>query len=104
VQQEGIERISASRLQSTFRTNIFSMDIFSMFYRTRAALPHRKETDAIVNSPSATASGGSPHLIDKVPMNRAGQPDECAPSYVFLACNDSSDMTGKCCTPTVVKS
>lgn len=28
-------------------------------------------------------------------MKRAGQPEEVAPSYVFLACNDSSYMTGQ---------
>ncbi|MCZ8513099.1 SDR family oxidoreductase [Paenibacillus filicis] len=30
-----------------------------------------------------------------VPMKRAGQPEELAPSYVFLACDDSSYMTGQ---------
>ncbi|HZG56439.1 SDR family oxidoreductase [Paenibacillus sp.] len=29
------------------------------------------------------------------PMQRAGQPEELAPSYVFLACDDSSYMTGQ---------
>lgn len=29
------------------------------------------------------------------PLGRAGQPDEVAPSYVFLACRDSSYMTGQ---------
>jgi NAD(P)-dependent dehydrogenase (short-subunit alcohol dehydrogenase family) len=30
-----------------------------------------------------------------VPLGRAGQPEEIAPSYVFLASNDSSYMTGQ---------
>ncbi len=30
-----------------------------------------------------------------VPMQRAGQPDELAPAYVFLASNDSSYMAGQ---------
>lgn len=30
-----------------------------------------------------------------VPMKRAGQPEELAPGYVFLACNDSSYMAGQ---------
>jgi NAD(P)-dependent dehydrogenase (short-subunit alcohol dehydrogenase family) len=30
-----------------------------------------------------------------VPMARAGEPAEVAPSYLFLACNDSSYMTGQ---------
>lgn len=29
------------------------------------------------------------------PMKRAGQPEELAPSYVFLACDDSSYMSGQ---------
>ncbi len=33
------------------------------------------------------------------PMGRAGQPREVAPSYVFLACEDSSYMTGQVLHP-----
>lgn len=35
----------------------------------------------------------------KVPLGRAGQPDEIAPSYVFLASEDSSYMTGQVLHP-----
>ncbi len=31
----------------------------------------------------------------KVPMGRAGQPSEVGPAYVFLACDDSSYITGQ---------
>jgi NAD(P)-dependent dehydrogenase (short-subunit alcohol dehydrogenase family) len=34
-----------------------------------------------------------------VPMKRAGEPDEVAPAYVFLACTDSSYMTGQMLHP-----
>lgn len=34
-----------------------------------------------------------------VPMGRAGQPDECGSCYVFLACNDSSYLTGQVLHP-----
>ncbi len=147
VQEEGIEKITSKQLEKTFRTNIFSM-----FYMTRAALPHLHKGDAIVNSTSVTAYRGSPHLIDysatkgaivaftrslskslaeknirvnavapgpiwtplipstfpedhvesfgaNVPMNRAGQPEECAPAYVFLASEDSSYVTGQVIHP-----
>jgi NAD(P)-dependent dehydrogenase (short-subunit alcohol dehydrogenase family) len=33
------------------------------------------------------------------PMGRAGQPDEVAPCYVFLACADSSYMSGQVLHP-----
>lgn len=36
---------------------------------------------------------------EKVPMGRAGEPDECAPSYVFLASADASYMTGQVLHP-----
>jgi len=36
---------------------------------------------------------------EDVPMGRAGQPEEVAPSYVFLASDDSSYMTGQVLHP-----
>lgn len=36
---------------------------------------------------------------DNVPMKRPGQPEEVAPSYVFLASDDSSYMTGQVLHP-----
>jgi NAD(P)-dependent dehydrogenase (short-subunit alcohol dehydrogenase family) len=59
--QESIEDITQKQLEATFRTNIFSM-----FYLTKAALPHlRKQQGAnIVNVTSVTAYRGSPHLLD----------------------------------------
>lgn len=34
-----------------------------------------------------------------VPMGRAGQPNEVAPCFLFLACTDSSYITGQCLHP-----
>jgi NAD(P)-dependent dehydrogenase (short-subunit alcohol dehydrogenase family) len=59
--QESIEDISEKQLVGTFRTNIFSM-----FYLTKAALPHLRQQkgSSIVNVTSVTAYRGSPQLLD----------------------------------------
>ena len=51
-------------------------------------------------------SGGQPpekipEFGKDTPMGRPGQPNEVAPSFLFLACEDSSYMAGRCFTPTV---
>lgn len=57
--QDKIEDITADQLERTFRTNIFSM-----FYLTKAAMPHLKAGSTIVNTTSITAYRGSKDLID----------------------------------------
>ncbi len=57
--QESILDISDKQLEETFAVNVFSM-----FYLTKAALPHMKEGSSIINTASVTAYRGSAHLID----------------------------------------
>jgi NAD(P)-dependent dehydrogenase (short-subunit alcohol dehydrogenase family) len=145
--QDSIEDITSEQLERTFRTNIFSM-----FYLTKAAMPHLQAGSSIVNTASVTAYRGNKQLLDysstkgaivsftralsqslaeknirvnavapgpiwtplipstfdkdhvakfgkHTPMGRAGQPDEVAPCFVFLASDDSSYITGETLHP-----
>jgi NAD(P)-dependent dehydrogenase (short-subunit alcohol dehydrogenase family) len=145
--QDSIDKISGEQLERTFRTNIFSM-----FYLTKAALPHLKQGARIINTSSVTAYRGSPQLLDyastkgaivaftrslslalikqgiyvnavapgpiwtplipssfseqkvehfgeQTPIGRPGQPEEVAPSYVFLASDDASYISGQVLHP-----
>lgn len=141
--QPSIEKITSQQLIRTFQTNIFSM-----FYLTKAVLPHLKKGSSIINTASITAYKGNKTLIDysatkgaivtftrslsqslvqqgirvnavapgpiwtplipasfaakdvevfgsDVPMERPGQPVEVAPSYLYLASDDSTYVTGQ---------
>jgi NAD(P)-dependent dehydrogenase (short-subunit alcohol dehydrogenase family) len=144
---DNIEDLSAEQLETTFRTNVFSM-----FYLCKAAVPHLKRGSTIINTTSVIAYKGNDRLMDyaatkgamvtftrslaqnlldkgirvnavapgpiwtplvpatydaqevasfgeQAPMGRAGQPYEMAPSYVFLASQDSSYMSGQVLHP-----
>ncbi|MDP4144284.1 MAG: SDR family oxidoreductase [Bacillota bacterium] len=141
--QNSIEDITDQQLDKTFKTNIFSM-----FYLTRAVMPHFKPGCCIINTTSITAYKGHETLIDYSstkgavvsftrslalnlvarnirvnavapgpiwtplipssfsaeevgkfgkdnPSGRPGQPAELAPTYVFLASDDSTYVTGQ---------
>lgn len=57
--QNSIEDITTQQLEKTFRTNIFSM-----FFLTKAAMPHLKNGSSIINTASITAYKGNELLID----------------------------------------
>jgi NAD(P)-dependent dehydrogenase (short-subunit alcohol dehydrogenase family) len=59
--QKSIADIDEKQLDATFRTNIYSM-----FFLTKAALPHLKKHkgSTIINTTSVTAYRGSPELLD----------------------------------------
>ena len=57
--QDDIRKITSGQLEKTFRTNVFSM-----FFLTKAVLPHMQRGSTIINTASVTAYRGSGHLLD----------------------------------------
>ncbi|MDF3026675.1 MAG: family oxidoreductase [Fluviicola sp.] len=51
--------VTTENLKKTFETNIYPL-----FYFVKAALPHLKKGDTIINTSSVTANRGSDHLLD----------------------------------------
>lgn len=142
-QQDSLETISDEQFDRTMKVNLYGM-----FYLTRAVLPHLQKGASIINLSSVTTFYGDPQLIDyvttkggivgftralarnlalkgirvnaiapgffwtplqpacwvaeKIPslgadaaMGRGAMPYELAPTFVFLASNESSYMTGQ---------
>lgn len=57
--QNSLENITSEQMEKTFRTNFFSI-----FYLTKAALPHIKSGSTIINAASLTAYEGNEQLMD----------------------------------------
>jgi NAD(P)-dependent dehydrogenase (short-subunit alcohol dehydrogenase family) len=58
-EQDSLLELDLDLMEKTFQTNVFSM-----FYLTKAILPHLKEGSTIINTTSVTAFKGSGHLLD----------------------------------------
>jgi len=77
-------------------TRSLSSNLVEKGIRVNAVAPGPIWTPLIASSfkPSKVAKHGTDS-----PMKRAGEPAEVAPSYLFLACEDSSYMTGQVLHP-----
>ena len=77
-------------------TRSLSANLVEKQIRVNAVAPGPIWTPLIAASfkPQKVAKHGS-----DVPMKRAGEPAEVAPAYLFLACNDSSYITGQVIHP-----
>lgn len=51
-------------IQTENLIHTFEVNIFAMFYITKAALPHMKDGSVIINTTSVTAYKGNPELLD----------------------------------------
>ena len=87
---------AATKGAITAFTRSLSQALVEKGIRVNAVAPGPIWTPLIAASfpPDAVSKFGS-----DVPMGRAGEPEEVAPSYVFLASDDSSYMTGQILHP-----
>ena len=87
---------SATKAAIVGFTRSLAQSLIEKGIRVNAVAPGPIWTPLIVSSfqPKKVAKHGS-----DAPMKRAGEPVEVAPSYLFLACNDSSYITGQVLHP-----
>lgn len=80
-------------------TRSLSLSLVEKGIRVNAVAPGPIWTPLIPASYSAKEVAGFGKTTAHVPMNRAGQPCEVSPCYVFLASDDSSYITGQVLHP-----
>jgi NAD(P)-dependent dehydrogenase (short-subunit alcohol dehydrogenase family) len=83
---------SATKGAITSFTRSLSLNLAPRGIRVNAVAPGPIWTPLI---PSTFEEDTVAHFGSNTPMQRPGQPEEVAPAYVYLACNDSSYVSGQ---------
>lgn len=83
---------SSTKGAITAFTRSLSMNLASRGIRVNSVAPGPIWTPLI---PSTFDEDTVAHFGASTPMGRPGQPEEVAPAYVYLACSDSSYMSGQ---------
>lgn len=83
---------SSTKGAITAFTRALSINLAPRGIRVNAVAPGPIWTPLI---PSTFSEEEVAHFGASTPMKRPGQPEEVAPAYVYLACNDSSYVTGQ---------
>lgn len=94
---KGLLDYSATKGAITAFTRSLSENLIEKGIRVNAVAP------GPIWTPLNPMGGAPPEKIatfgESTPMKRAGQPNEVAPSFLFLACDDSSYMSGQVLHP-----
>jgi NAD(P)-dependent dehydrogenase (short-subunit alcohol dehydrogenase family) len=91
---QGIYSITKAAIVSM--TKAFAKECASMGVRVNALLPGATDTKFAATLIHSTDPVVRAHLVDRVPMQRAAQPDEMAGAVLYLASNAASYTTGSC--------
>src|SRR5690606_28776128 len=83
---------SSTKGAITSFTRSLSLNLAPRGIRVNAVAPGPIWTPLI---PSTFPEDTVAHFGESTPMGRPGQPEELAPAYVFLACHDSSYVSGQ---------
>lgn len=94
---KGLLDYSATKGAVTAFTRSLSENLIDKGIRVNAVAPGPIWTP--LNPMGGSPPEEIPHFGESTPMKRAGQPNEVAPSFLFLACDDGSYMSGQVLHP-----